>query len=296
MLGQDTEGFPRGFLEEVAYYGVSEQRRRTEAVDMADESDPRANSHGEPEDTGLTVDGVMQRIETFIGEESMDAPVSDTEIWHRLVDEGVEISRRTVAVLREMLAIPRAARRARSNKPFERNRPQPWGSMSLASWLQRRKVARVIGRLIRGVPPRTAPRRGARHYVREGATVNYFGPGPPPLEEGNTRVERRPAGRLISVERIDVEHVLLEGRTTVGGHEDNDIVLHDAKVSDTHCAFICRPTKTMCAVHDKGSTHGTLVNGEDIGIGEVANLESGDRITLGDTSFVLVLVEASEPG
>ena len=142
---------------------------------------------------------------------------------------------------------------------------------------------------------------GARHYARQ-ATLNYWSPAPRERRQKSEQVaeqidvERIAAARLASVDPTSHEYVILEGRTTVGARKDNDIVLDDAKASDIHCVFISRPRRGIFAVKDQGSTHGTFVNGEDIGIGEVATLGSGDRITLGDTAFVQTLLKPPNSG
>ncbi|MDP6945852.1 MAG: FHA domain-containing protein [Myxococcota bacterium] len=110
---------------------------------------------------------------------------------------------------------------------------------------------------------------------------------------------RRAIGWMISFDHNPVgqEYVIREGRTTIGNGRHSDISLfNDGKVSHDHCVFISRPRKGMFAVQDAGSTHGTIVNGEDIGIGKVADLHNGDFLTLGGTTFKLFLLDLEDIG
>lgn len=85
------------------------------------------------------------------------------------------------------------------------------------------------------------------------------------------------------------EYVIRAGRTRMGRSRDNDIALFfEPKSSDLHATLIYR--NGQCAIKDEGSTNGTMVNGEDIGIGSVQQLQTGDSVTIGESSFLVFLI------
>ena len=92
--------------------------------------------------------------------------------------------------------------------------------------------------------------------------------------------DKNPAGQ---------EYVLRAGRSRIGRGRDNEISLFfEDKASDLHATIIWR--NGNCAVKDEGSTNGTAVNGEDIGIGSVAPLVTGDSLTIGGSTFLVFLI------
>ena len=95
-----------------------------------------------------------------------------------------------------------------------------------------------------------------------------------------------------SQEASGVHYPIVEGRNTIGRERDHDISLfYDGRVSSNQAEILCRPGTKQCVIIDKDSTHGTIVNGEDLGIGGRADLKSGDLVRMGDTHFVLFLVD-----
>jgi predicted component of type VI protein secretion system len=86
---------------------------------------------------------------------------------------------------------------------------------------------------------------------------------------------------------------LRAGKTTIGRARDCGISLfYDGKASDHHATLIWRDGK--CAVKDEASTNGTKVNGEDIGIGAVHALGTGDNLTVGSSTFLVFLVDSAQ--
>ncbi len=77
---------------------------------------------------------------------------------------------------------------------------------------------------------------------------------------------------------------LVSARILIGRAINCDIVLDDLNASRTHAELRREPTG-MWGVVDLGSTNGTLVNGKHI---VQANLNNGDRITVGTTTFLFV--------
>ncbi|WP_405729381.1 RNA polymerase factor sigma-54 [Anaerotignum sp.] len=62
-------------------------------------------------ETQVSADSIRERLKTIIGEENKRKPLSDRELTEKLVAEGVQISRRTVAKYREAMGIPGAGGR-----------------------------------------------------------------------------------------------------------------------------------------------------------------------------------------
>ena len=86
------------------------------------------------------------------------------------------------------------------------------------------------------------------------------------------------------------EYSLREGKTTIGRGRNNDCSLfYDGQASDDHAVVIYRAG--VCKVKDNASTGGTHVNGEDIGIGEVAELKTGDTLKIGGSTFLVFLLD-----
>lgn len=77
-------------------------------------------------------------------------------------------------------------------------------------------------------------------------------------------------------------------RLRVGRHEQNDLVLDDARVSREHAVFEC--TEQAITIRDLDSRHGTFVNGERIA---TKTLTDGDQVQLG---HVLVDVYETNEG
>lgn len=63
----------------------------------------------------ITSEAVKARIAELVGEEDATKPLSDQVMCDRLVSEGIDISRRTVAKYREAMGIPGASKRKRRN-------------------------------------------------------------------------------------------------------------------------------------------------------------------------------------
>lgn len=83
--------------------------------------------------------------------------------------------------------------------------------------------------------------------------------------------------------------VLGNGSVRVGRHQDNQIVLTDAKASRFHCAIEKIPQGYR--IKDLGSSNGTLLNGRPV---TTALLRAGDVVTIGQTRLILVLPGGSK--
>lgn len=63
------------------------------------------------EEGTVSADSIRERLKTIIAEENKQKPLSDRELTEKLVAEGIQISRRTVAKYREGMGIPGASGR-----------------------------------------------------------------------------------------------------------------------------------------------------------------------------------------
>jgi len=59
----------------------------------------------------VSADSIKERLKTIIEEEDKKKPLSDRELTEKLVNEGIQISRRTVAKYREAMGIAGASGR-----------------------------------------------------------------------------------------------------------------------------------------------------------------------------------------
>jgi len=75
---------------------------------------------------------------------------------------------------------------------------------------------------------------------------------------------------------------------TVIGRKEGDLILDDQKVSSSHAKFTMEDDQFT--IWDFGSSNGTYVNGKKIR--EATLLEENDLIKIGDTIFVLKLLES----
>ncbi|MGL5821528.1 MAG: RNA polymerase factor sigma-54 [Sarcina sp.] len=71
------------------------------------------SSSASNDDEDVTVTNIKNRIEVIIGEEDKAKPLSDQIIANMLCDEGIKISRRTVAKYREEIGIKSSSKRKR---------------------------------------------------------------------------------------------------------------------------------------------------------------------------------------
>jgi hypothetical protein len=94
---------------------------------------------------------------------------------------------------------------------------------------------------------------------------------------------------IISRDAQVVQEVDLgDGRTTIGRHPHNDIVIAHQAVSAHHAAITC--SGGAATLEDLGSSNGTFVNGERI---KQAVLADGDRVTI--AKFRIAYVAGAPP-
>ena len=55
-----------------------------------------------------------------------------------------------------------------------------------------------------------------------------------------------------------------------------------------------RHGRGVCGVKDQGSQNGTFINGEDLGLGGAKDLNSGDILKIGKSTFKVFLLDRKE--
>jgi Protein of unknown function (DUF3662)/FHA domain len=113
----------------------------------------------------------------------------------------------------------------------------------------------------------------------EGRTMVYSAVREAPPAEAPGRRAEVTTRAVVTVE--DRRYVLEGPRATVGRSRDADCVLRDPNVSRHH-AELRRSPDGEWTIADLGSTNGIKVNGRRVGS---TRLKSGDRVTLGTTTF-----------
>lgn len=91
----------------------------------------------------------------------------------------------------------------------------------------------------------------------------------------------RPASYLL----FNNKKIALVAKITIGRETDNDVVV-DNKLASRHHALIQKIKKDYF-IKDENSTNGTYVNQVKIPSGKYVKLNSGDKITIGNMSFVI---------
>ena len=100
------------------------------------------------------------------------------------------------------------------------------------------------------------------------------------------QVRRRFRGWLVSfdLEDFGVDFKIMEGRNMIGSKSSNEITVLDQQVSSVHALILCR--KDVFLLTDEMSSNGTTVNGRDLSPRDPQELNDGDEIKMGNTSFL----------
>lgn len=80
---------------------------------------------------------------------------------------------------------------------------------------------------------------------------------------------------------------LCEGHNRIGANPICDVVLNDETVSGSHAIIVHRDGR--CLIKDDLSRNGTYVNGKEIS--EAYNLQTYDKIRIGNTTFIYVNIQ-----
>lgn len=86
--------------------------------------------------------------------------------------------------------------------------------------------------------------------------------------------------------RADVDAAFGD-RISIGRALNKDIVLRHASISKFH-AYFQLDAPNLCSLSDAGSKNGTLLNGTRIAPREVVEVVSGDRVTFGSVSTLVL--------
>lgn len=109
-------------------------------------------------------------------------------------------------------------------------------------------------------------------------------------ENGNQNeqliTKRKLRGWLVSfdIEEFGVDFRIIEGRNSIGSASSCDITIKDNEISSMHALILCRKDKFLLS--DEMSSNGTLLNDEDLTPRETYELNDGDEIKVGKTSFL----------
>jgi hypothetical protein len=115
----------------------------------------------------------------------------------------------------------------------------------------------------------------------EGHTMVYSAVRDEPAKAAESPVGRAEVATRAVVTVDDRRYVLDAARSTVGRSRDADCVLRDPNVSRHHAELRRSPSGDW-TIADLSSTNGVKVNGRRVGS---SRLKSGDRVTLGTTTF-----------
>lgn len=80
------------------------------------------------------------------------------------------------------------------------------------------------------------------------------------------------------------------GSVKIGRHPKNEIDLSSLAVSKRHCTLTLDASGTTCYVTDRGSSHGTFLNGRRLGANAVSAVRTADTITLGVVCPILLRI------
>jgi len=121
-----------------------------------------------------------------------------------------------------------------------------------------------------------SPSQGEEGHTMVYSAVRGAAPAQASPAAGRAEVSTR------AVVSLDDRRYVLEGpRATLGRSKDADCVLRDPNVSRHHAELRRSPSGDW-TIADLGSTNGVKVNDRRVGS---TRLESGDRVTLGTTTF-----------
>ncbi len=86
-----------------------------------------------------------------------------------------------------------------------------------------------------------------------------------------------------------IDFRLYEGRTRIGRNDNNDVVIKEEGVSDSHAVILYRTVDNVLVIQDQLTTNGTFVNGKSIGT-SATDLHDNDKIKIGVVNFKLKIV------
>lgn len=128
------------------------------------------------------------------------------------------------------------------------------------------------------------PRRDLnKTYIQETEPAKEGSDGPEVVRQ---RATRKIVGWLISysLDPMGIDYRLYEGNNSLGRNADNSISIPgDESVSGRHATLLFKKGKFF--VRDEMAANGTYINGEELEIGQPAQITDGDELKLGKTVF-----------
>jgi hypothetical protein len=134
----------------------------------------------------------------------------------------------------------------------------------------------------RPVIPQTPGHSGGRTVFGDEVIVDSGGKQ---VVRQDYRDARKLVGWLVtySFDRMGADFRLYEGRNVIGRDMDCNITIPDKTMSGKHATILFRSDKFK--IKDELSSHGTIVNGNDIESEHIVELHDGDLIQMGETVF-----------
>jgi hypothetical protein len=173
---------------------------------------------------------------------------------------------------------------ARPEEPVPSAEPAPDGHASLkepALWEDPTPLDEVAGSAQSPTPTTWTVVVSADRTYYDSLRAKRVIAGPPVPFPAHTSERRFPlAGKQMRIGRRSVTRDLEPEIDLAGPHADPGI-------SRLHAVLIAAPDGTW-GVLDPGSANGTLLNGREIGTGDLATLHDGDRINLGAWTAITV--------
>ena len=106
-----------------------------------------------------------------------------------------------------------------------------------------------------------------------------------PKTDAKTREHPAPHAFLVAMDANEERHRIDHTPWRIGRSRNNELPLNDTSVSRLH-AEIRRDALGQFTIQDLESLNGVFVNGEPV---EMAHLDEGDRLEIGDVAFVFTL-------
>lgn len=131
----------------------------------------------------------------------------------------------------------------------------------------------------------SAPKRDLNRTFIAGINDVETGSGEP-IVKAEPRATRRIVGWIISydLDPMGVDYRIYEGTNTIGRDTKNTIIItKDSTISSEHVTILYKKGKFK--IKDRMTANGTFLNGEELEVEEAYDLNDGDIVKVGNTSF-----------
>jgi pSer/pThr/pTyr-binding forkhead associated (FHA) protein len=122
-----------------------------------------------------------------------------------------------------------------------------------------------------------------------------------PMDKGkpaiSTQTQKALVGFLFSYSRLPLGEFwpIYEGKNTIGNHKNCDVTLLEQSVSNPHASIFAIRKKGLdlleFRIQDAGSETSTIVDGEQLMVGDVTNLKDRSTIQIGGYTLTAVLID-----